>query len=515
MATAEEINMTLDCNTLFGYWQKDLQDRSLERLLHILRTNGVDYALTASGRGVWDSFADGNEETLRVCAEHPELLPVATVRPSDYYQCREEIASLRERGFQMLRFFPATQGWSVGALSFRRLLDSLVECGLPLFFDNGFSASPMMSTLVDYFRGTTVPLIFSAVSYDLSEFLAACELYEYCYTDTWQLFLLNQIEIIRDEVGIEHVLLGTRAPFEMPGPCLEMIARSRLEEGEREKVRGGNVLSLIPSPPAPLRNEEEGGETATTALSPKPLHHRLIDIHAHYGGWVGLPNPYTSIENLLATLQRFDIEHCCLSSTTGIGYDVVEGNETVRRVIEGHEELHGYVVIHPGYAEISLTQLQELLALPNWVGGKLHPKHCGYQADAPEARPLLEYLSELGKPLLVHTWFDEMCEAMGRAADLFPELTLIMGHMGGDDWETALQVAADRPNLYLELCSGLSPWGKLEQTVAAVGAERIMFGSDLTLLDPGYTIGLVTGAEIGEAEQRLILYGNAKRVFGF
>ena len=72
--------MTIDCNTLFGYWQKDLQDRSLERLLHILRTNGVDYALTASGRGVWDSFADGNEETLRVCAEHPELLPAMGAR---------------------------------------------------------------------------------------------------------------------------------------------------------------------------------------------------------------------------------------------------------------------------------------------------------------------------------------------------------------------------------------------------------------------------------------------------
>ena len=55
---------------------------------------------------------------------------------------------------------------------------------------------------------------------------------------------------------------------------------------------------------------------------------------------------------------------------------------------------------------------------------------------------------------------------------------------------------AERPNLYLEPCSGLSPWGKLEKTIAAVGAERVLYGSDLTLLDPGYTIGLVTGAEL-------------------
>jgi hypothetical protein len=228
-----------------------------------------------------------------------------------------------------------------------------------------------------------------------------------------------------------------------------------------------------------------------------------------------LPNPYTSIENLLDSMRRFGIEHCCLSSVSGIGYNAVEGNELLRQVIEGHDELHGYVVIHPGYPEESLAQLRELLQLPNWVGGKLHSKHCGYQADSPEARPLLEHLCELGKPLLAHTWFDEMCVAMGNAADMFPELTLIMGHMGGDHWKTALRVAAERPNLYLELCSGLSPWGKIEKAIAAVGAERVLFGSDLTLLDPGYTLGLVTGAEMGEREKRMVLYGNAKRLFGF
>lgn len=496
---------TIDCNTLFGTWQKDIEDRSLDRLRHILRANGIERALTCSARGVWDSFVEGNEETLAVCAQHPELLPVATVRPGDWYQCRDEIASLRERGFRMVRFFPHTQLWKVTDLSFRRLIDDLVGCGLPVFFDHGFEVAPIMAPLVGYFRGTSVPLIFSAVSYWLSEFLAACELHPYCYTDTWQLFLLNEIEIIRDEVGIKHVLFGTRAPFDMPGPCLEMIRRSRLTEEEQGKVLGGNVAALMgePAPAVPK------------AQSPVPDPQPLIDVHAHYGGWVGLPNPSTSIDDLLATCRRFNIEHCCLSSTSAIGYDLIGGNERVRQVIEGHRELHGYVVIHPGYPEQSMAQLRELLTLPNYVGAKLHPKHCGYQADAPEARPLLEYVCDLGKPLLVHTWFVEMCEAMGRAADLFPDLTLIMGHMGGDDWPAALQVAAERPNLYLELCSGLSPWGKLEQAIGMVGADRLLFGTDLTLLDPGYTLGSVTGAEISERERRMILYENAQRLFGF
>lgn len=515
-----------DCNTLFGYWQKETQDRSLERLVHVLRVSGIDRALTCSARGVWDSFEEGNAETLRVCSEHRELLPVATVRPGDYYHCREEIASLRARGFRMVRFFPATQGWAVGSLSFRRLLDQLVESGLPLFFDHAYDSTSLIAPLVDYFSGTSVPLIFSGVSYGFSEFLAGCEVYEHLYMDLWQSFLLNQIELVREAAGIEHVLLGTKAPFEMPGPCLEMVAHARLTEEEKGKVLGGNTARLLGEREAAA--EEAAGSCSVGGLSsartrgletaptiaptgPEPL----IDVHAHYGPWVGLPNPSTSIEDLVETCRRFNIEHLCLSSTLAIGYDLVQGNERLAQVIEGREGLHGYVTIHPGYPEESLAQMKELLALPNFVGAKLHPKHAGYQMDCPEALPLLEYLAEEGKPVLVHTWFDEMCHAAAHAADLLPELTIILGHMGGDNWETALQVAADRPNLYLELCSGLSPWGKMEWSVAMIGAERLLFGTDLTLLDPGYTLGLVTGAEIGARERRMILYGNGKKLFGF
>ncbi|MEN6544500.1 MAG: amidohydrolase family protein, partial [Armatimonadia bacterium] len=286
-------------------------------------------------------------------------------------------------------------------------------------------------------------------------------------------------------------------------------------------VLGGKVGRLIGE--SGMGKRESGSEedtTRTEAVSPDyrfpiPDSRPLIDVHAHYGPWVGLPNPYVGIEDLVGTCERYGIEHICLSSTLAIGYDMAEGNARLAAAIEGREGLHGYVVIHPGYAAESLAQMKEYFQNPQFVGAKLHPKHAGYQIDCDEARPLLEYLVEVGKPLLEHTWFDEMCLATGNAADLFPELVVIMGHMGGDTWEKALEVAAERPNVYLELCSGLSPWGKLERAVALVGAERLLFGTDLTLLEPGYTLGLVTGAVIGEREKRMILYENGKRLMGF
>ena len=103
--------MVLDCNTLFGFWQRDGGDRSLERLLWLLDHAGIDAALTCASSAVWGDFVRGNAETLAVCARHPRLLPVLTVRPLHYLDCVEELATARERGFCLVRFFPHEQGW--------------------------------------------------------------------------------------------------------------------------------------------------------------------------------------------------------------------------------------------------------------------------------------------------------------------------------------------------------------------------------------------------------------------
>jgi uncharacterized protein len=564
--------MILDCNTLFGYWQRDCRDTSLIQLLRLLDHSGVDMALTCSSVGVWGDFARGNAETLRACAEAPDvpclsplspsslassassrgrgaggeapsvtLLPVATVRPLHYFDCVEEIRTVRERGFRMIRFFPHEQGWSPGHLCFRRLVEPLIEAGLPVFWgylDEADPAKPI-ATLVDYFRGSDLPLIFGSVSYALGEFLSACELHPHCYTDTAQLFLLNELEIIRDHVGIEHILFGSHAPFDMPAAPLEVIRHACLTEAERAGVLAGNALRLLGLSEAVPSRSASGVETPASQVSLPPggmssrpggtlspqagvstpdgdrEPHPLIDVHAHYGPWPGLPNPYVTLADLLETCDRYCIETCCLSSTVAIGYDVAAGNAEVRSVIEGHDRLRGYVVIHPGYPELSMAELRKYLALSNFVGAKLHPKHCGFQADSSEARPLMEYLAAQGKPLLAHTWYAEMVQAMANLADALPDLVLILGHMGGDDWEFALEAAADRPNMVLELCSGLAPWGKMERAVAMVGAERLLFGSDLTLLEPGFTLGTVTGSTLSETDQRKILYENAKVLFGF
>ena len=88
-----------------------------------------------------------------------------------------------------------------------------------------------------------------------------------------------------------------------------------------------------------------------------------------------------------------------------------------------------------------------------------------------------------------------------------------MGHMGGMEWKAATERAKEADNVYLEICSGFSLRNKIEDAVEAVGAQRVLFGSDMTLLDPASSLGMVLDAEISSEEKKKILYKNAEELF--
>jgi predicted TIM-barrel fold metal-dependent hydrolase len=67
--------------------------------------------------------------------------------------------------------------------------------------------------------------------------------------------------------------------------------------------------------------------------------------------------------------------------------------------------------------------------------------------------------------------------------------------------------------LYAVVRSFRSP-GVIEQLVAGAGAERVVFGSDMPLMDPRCQIGKIITAAIDDQAKRLVLGENAARLLG-
>lgn len=240
----------------------------------------------------------------------------------------------------------------------------------------------------------------------------------------------------------------------------------------------------------------------------------IIDVHAHWGKW-RFP-VFSSFEELLALLEEFDIEKILLSSAKAILYDPREGNEELRRIVERDERLLMYIVLNPNYPEISEEEMEKYKDESKVVGMKFHPSYSGQRINSPATLQLVERALEGGYRLfLFHTYSGGEVADLGETARRFPEGLFIMAHMGGTAWEEGISIAREQRNIYLEICSSLSDRGKVERAVAEVGYERVLYGSDLTLLTPAFALGMVLGADISEVAKEHILFKNASQLLKY
>ena len=93
-----------------------------------------------------------------------------------------------------------------------------------------------------------------------------------------------------------------------------------------------------------------------------------------------------------------------------------------------------------------------------------------------------------------------------------------MAHFAGfeDFPDEAIKLITDYPNVYTDMSMMFKrhPVERIIKVIRAVGAEKIMYGSDYPGYDARLDIEQIKALDISEEERRLILGENAVRVFG-
>lgn len=169
-------------------------------------------------------------------------------------------------------------------------------------------------------------------------------------------------------------------------------------------------------------------------------------------------------------------------------------------------------------------------------GARVVKQHChvlNLAPDDPAMFPLYEACIELGLPLVLHSGngpklrgylapTDEVSGALRteRVLMRFPELHLIVPHLGCME-EAAFFDMLDRyPNLYLDTTMALAPYAPgvafRDRAGIAKFADRILFGTDTPNIPwPVDTERKALDAlELADESKRKILHGTAAKLFG-
>jgi len=246
----------------------------------------------------------------------------------------------------------------------------------------------------------------------------------------------------------------------------------------------------------------------------------IIDCHTHLGPYFNFPIPKHWAEGMLEAMDSCGIRTAVSAPHVGVLSDFQWANQMMAEVVQKYpERFAGYCTVNPNYPEKDiLDELEKCLRHSNFRGIKIHPDLHRCPANAKQYQPVWAFAHEFSVTVLAHTW-DALatCDPLmfGPIAKEFPRANILLGHSGGvaSGMEKAIQVAKEYRNVYLDLACSRFYHGMLELMVKEVGAERILFGTDMPFLDCRPRIGAVAIAKISDDDKRKIFGLNAKQLF--
>src|SRR5439155_25751232 len=99
-------------------------------------------------------------------------------------------------------------------------------------------------------------------------------------------------------------------------------------------------------------------------------------------------------------------------------------------------------------------------------------------------------------------------------AERYPNVRWVLGHAGitHPGRVMACEVARHRSNVFLEICTSWRNPGSIEQLVDGAGEDRVLFGSDMPLLEPAVHVGRIVTSALSQVAKRKLLGENAIRL---
>lgn len=207
-----------------------------------------------------------------------------------------------------------------------------------------------------------------------------------------------------------------------------------------------------------------------------------------------------------------------LEALMPFGGDPLRGNELVVQAVADQPKLRFWAVLHPT-VDGCYQQVEQLLKHPACCGIKIHPDAHHYQiTDHGDA--MFAFAARHKTVVLTHTGqYGSNPEDFIPFADRYPEMKLILAHLGNDDHSMHRQVfacrRAHRGNVYVDTSSANSIInGLLEAAVADLGHDRLLFGTDTPLYFAPAQRARVEHAFISDEAKRAILHDNAAKLLG-
>lgn len=187
-----------------------------------------------------------------------------------------------------------------------------------------------------------------------------------------------------------------------------------------------------------------------------------------------------------------------------------------------NDRIYCYGTVHPD-APDALEELENIKKI-GLFGVKLHCEYQLFYPDDEKMFSIYEKCAELNLPVVFHGGYDPLSpelirgtpERFANIARAFPDLTIIVAHLGGDRmWDDVEKYLAGKfDNVYFDIAVIADDISdeQAEKIIKMHGADRILFGSDAPWDNPLDEVNLINRISLTDEERELIFCKNAEKL---
>ena len=520
--------MIVDSYTMAGgYFIRD-SPMGFPELFSSMGKSGVSAAAVMSMRALQADARKGNDLLYDEARGDGRVLPIAVVYPEASHT---EVPSLVEdavaRGAAGLAM-RVNSSLPFASLAFQKTLSAVSESGLPVIAADVREAG-VATQLAEATAGSSCPLVLLGSYYNnLGELLEVLAAYPHVYMDTsWQV-TPGCIELLVESGGSSRILFGSGAPLRPVQPALNMVLDADLGESAKRNILGLNALRLFG------RGEEaDAAETSSIPLPDmKTPSTPAIDVHGHLGVGSRIPMTVRDVEAIEYYAARAGFEYVVCSAPVAYREDLDAGNREMMAKVADRPRLLGSPVISPTHVEASVRWVDRCAQDPKLGHVTWDPDNEGEAYGSEKYMTLWAEVAKRGVPVFWNSGSQDLERNVrwekklgympkirgGSQAEIamffevgrrHPDLQVIIGHGMGEDGVT---VAGQNRNFYLEHSGSYPERDTLRKAIDTLGADKVVYGTDLDLILPAFCLGTYYSANMTPAEESLIMAENARRI---
>ncbi len=233
--------MIIDAHVHIGNFSASypFAESKLEKVVQILRDEGMDYALVSSAKSLLYDCPEGNKEALAASKQYKEILPYLVVNPLLPDEALKELKNWRQKGFIGVKLHPNLHHYSLHSQLAEPVLKICEEQQIPILTHSTggdpLSGAQAIKDAAEKFPDLILVIGHGGIFSD-REVAQVAKDYPQLYIEISVEYEAGKLEKTIEMIGTDRIIFGSDCPLHHPSVMLKRIQVMKLPKEDEEKI---------------------------------------------------------------------------------------------------------------------------------------------------------------------------------------------------------------------------------------------------------------------------------------